>query len=200
MNYIVAITGASGSIYARHLLKALAREGAQIQLIISNAGRLVIEHELEIKLANDNNELKNTVKEQLLGDANYPYLELHDINDLTAAISSGSVPTQGMIVLPCSMGTLGRIAQGNSNNLIERSADVVLKEKRPLILAPRETPVNYIHLRNMMELSRAGAHIVPCMPAYYQKPQTIGDLADFMAGKIFDVLGITHSLFRRWKD
>jgi len=198
LNYIVAVTGASGAIYAKTLLKALAHEGAQIQLIISNAARLVIKHELEIELPEDLGELKSVVKKHFLADENYPYLNLHAVDDLTARPASGSVSYQGMIILPCSMGTLGRIAQGSSGNLIERAADVTLKEKRPLIVAPRETPLSYIHLRNMLEISRAGAHIIPCMPGFYQRPQEITDLANFMVGKIFDILGIEHSLYKRW--
>lgn len=199
MNYIVAITGSSGAIYAKHLLKALAHEGCQIQLLISDPAKLVIAHELGIEIPEDLKEIRNTIRTNLLEDSNFPYLHIHSINDLTSPIASGSVPTQGMIILPCSMGTLGRIANGMSSNLIERAADVTLKEKRLLILAPRETPLSSIHLRNMLEISQAGAHIIPCMPGFYHKPKDIQDLTNFVVGKILDALGIEHTLYRRWQ-
>lgn len=199
LSCVVAITGASGVIYAQHLLKAMAREGCQIELVMTDTARVVIAHELGMQLPKELDKAKTVIREQLLRDASYPYLRLHDVDDFTASLASGSVPQRGMVIIPCSMGTLSRIAQGNANNLIERAADVTLKEKRPLIVAPRETPLNYIHLRNMLELSKAGAHIIPCMPAFYYRPQKIEDLANFMAGKIFDALGIEHSLYKRWE-
>ena len=199
MDYVVAVTGASGAIYARRLLRALAREGAHIRLIISAAGRLVMAHELGIELPADPVAAKKRVRVDLLEEDSYPYLDLYDVDDLAARPASGSAASDGMIILPCSMGALGRIAAGSSSNLIERAADVTLKEKRPLVIAPRETPLSYLHLRNMLELSRAGAHILPCAPAFYHQPREIGQLADFMVGKIFDLLGIEHSLYKRWQ-
>ncbi|MBI5789114.1 MAG: UbiX family flavin prenyltransferase [Candidatus Schekmanbacteria bacterium] len=199
MNYIVAISGASGAIYAQRLLQALAQEGARIQLIISDTARLVIKHELGIELAADPTAQKAIIAEQILGKSDYPHLHIHAIDNLAASIASGTAPIDAMIVLPCSMGTLSRIAHGISGNLIERSADVALKEKRPLILAPRETPLNTIHLRNMLELSQAGAQIIPCMPAFYHCPKQINDLIDFVVGKILDALKIDHQLFKRWE-
>lgn len=200
MNYIVAVTGASGAVYAQRLLKALAQQGTEIQLIMTDSARLVIKHELGINLPKDVKECKKVVTKELLGDENYPFLHLHALDNLAASISSGSYPTNGMIIVPCSMGTLSRIAHGNSNNLIERAADVVIKERRPLIIAPRETPLSVIHLKNMLELSQAGAQIIPCMPAFYHQPQNMYDLVNFMAGKILDALGIEHSLYRRWQS
>ena len=126
-------------------------------------------------------------------------LTLHPFGNLAASISSGSVHAGGMVVVPCSMGTLAGIAHGTSGNLIERAASVALKERRPLVLAPRETPMNLVHLKNMVAVVEVGAAIVPAMPAFYQKPETFDDLADFIAGRILNLLGISHTLFPPWE-
>jgi 4-hydroxy-3-polyprenylbenzoate decarboxylase len=129
--------------------------------------------------------------------AGYRY---YPIEDVGASIASGSFRTAGMAIVPCSMGTLSGIAQGASGNLLERAADVMLKEGRPLVLVPRETPLNAIHLEHMLRLARLGVRIVPAMPAFYHRPRTMEDLVDFVVGKILDAMGIDHELFKRWGD
>jgi 4-hydroxy-3-polyprenylbenzoate decarboxylase len=180
----VAITGASGVIYGKRLLQILSEKGVETHLIISKAAEKVIEHELEV------------TKKDIKRLASHAY----EIDDWNAPIISGSFKTSGMIVIPCSMKTLAGIVHGYSDNLILRSADVILKEKRKLIVVPRETPLNAIHLGNMIELIRQGVMVVPAMPAYYYKPDKIDDLVDFVVGKVLDLLEIEHSLYRRWKE
>ncbi len=184
MRLIVAITGASGVIYGKRLLQILGEKGVETHLIISKAAEKVIEHELEV------------TKKDIKKLASYAY----EINDWNAPIISGSFKTSGMIVIPCSMKTLAGIVHGYSDNLILRSADVILKEKRRLIVVPRETPLSTIHLSNMIELARQGAIVVPAMPAYYHKPEKIDDLVAFVVGKVLDLLEVEHSLYRRWKE
>ncbi len=182
MRLIVAITGASGVVYGKRLLEILREKKVETYLIVSKAAENVIEHELE------------TTKRELEKLASH----VCDVNDLSAPIVSGSFKTDGMIVIPCSMKTLAGIAHGYSENLILRAADVTLKEKRKLILVPRETPLSMVHLRNMLDLASQGVVIVPAMPAYYHKPEKIEDLIDFVVGKALDLLGIEHELFKRW--
>jgi len=179
---IVAITGASGVIYGKRLLEVLRERKVETHLLVSKAAEKVIKHELE------------TTKEELEKLASYAY----DDEDLTTPIVSGSFKTDGMIIIPCSMKTLAGIAHGYSENLILRAADVTLKEKRKLILVPRETPLNVVHLRNMLDLASQGVSIVPAMPAYYHKPEKIEDLVDFVVGKVLNLLGIEHKLFESW--
>jgi len=179
---IVAITGASGVVYGKRLLEVLRGKKVETYLIISKAAENVIKHELEM------------TKRELEKLASHVY----DVNDLTAPIVSGSFKTDGMIVIPCSMKTLAGIAHGYSENLILRAADVMLKEKRKLVLVPRETPLSVVHLRNMLDLASQGVFVLPAMPAYYHKPQEIGDLIDFVVGKALDLLEIEHELFKRW--
>lgn len=182
MRLVVAITGASGTIYGKRLLEVLHNKKVETHLVISKAAEKVIEHELE------------TTKGSLEKLADHIY----DVNDLTAPILSGSFKTDGMIIIPCSMKTVAGIAHGYSDNLILRAADVTLKERRKLILVPRETPLNVIHLRNMLELSKQGVAIIPAMPAFYHKPKKIDALVDYVVGKVLDCLDIEHKLFMRW--
>lgn len=181
---IVAITGASGVIYGKRLLEVLRSKNIETHLVISKAGEKVIEHEL------------GTSKSNLERLASCVY----DMDDWNAPIVSGSFKTDGMIIIPCSMKTLAGIAHGYSDNVILRAADVTLKEKRKLIIVPRETPLSAIHLRNMLELAEENVTIVPAMPAYYHEPKGINDLVDFVVGKVLDLLGIKHTLTRRWRE
>jgi 4-hydroxy-3-polyprenylbenzoate decarboxylase len=181
--YIVAITGASGVIYGVRLVQVLAEQSIPVELVISDTAKIVAREEMGIDLA---------------GTVPQKFVHLHDFNDFTAPIASGSYPVEGMVVLPCSMGTLGAIASGLSQNLIHRAADCTIKEGRRLVLVPRETPLSAIHLENMLKLSRLGVRIVPAMPAFYSGQQTIQEIIDFMVGKVLDQMGIPHTLFPRW--
>jgi 4-hydroxy-3-polyprenylbenzoate decarboxylase len=186
--YIIGMTGASGSIYGVRLIEELLKMGNEVHIIITDSGRKVLEYETDYTV-----ELLKSHLEQFKGDN-----KIQDIDDLFAATASGSFRTDGMVVLPCSMATLGEIANGVSKNLLGRSADVCLKERRKLIIVPRETPLNTIHLKNMVSLSEAGALILPAMPGFYHKPETIDDMINFIVGKVMDSLGIENDLFDKW--
>jgi len=194
-DYIVALTGASGSIYGLRLIEELLKIGSHVTVLISRAAELVLgeENQLDLVSAEDKQQfLRQYFKSESL--------DYYAEDDLLAPICSGSRPIKAMIVIPCSMATLGSIAGGISGNLIERTADVALKENRKLIIVPRETPFNQIHLENMLKLSRAGALVVPAMPAFYNQPKTIDDMVNFVAGKVLDLLEIKHGLYKRWKS
>lgn len=196
---LIAVTGASGCIYAERLIRQCAQIYPRIYLVISEAGRKVIAHELSGSDAQDLLSLNRMSK----GEVSKKYSEtirLFDNTDLFAPIASGSSAPTEMVVVPCSMGSLARIAHGMSTCLIERAADVVLKQKRKLIIVPRETPFNTIHLSNMLRLSEIGVDILPAMPAFYQKPQSISDAVDFVVGKIMEQLNLDHELYRPWNS
>ena len=184
MKLTIAITGASGVIYGKRLLEVLQNKKIETHLVISQAAKKIIKHELETS--------EKTLEK--LAD------HVHEIDDWSSPIVSGSFKMDGMVIVPCSMKTLAGIASGFAENVILRAADVTLKEKRKLILVPRETPLNTIHLRNMLDLAKQGAIIVPSMPAYYHKPKNIEDLVDFVVGKVLDILGIEHTLYKRWPE
>lgn len=193
MKFLLAITGASGSIYGLRLTEELLRGGHQVTLVASESGRTVCCFETGITLDN-----ADALKQHWqLPEA---HLTIRAADDIWAPEASGSAAPDAMVVAPCSMGTLGRIAAGISGNLIERAADVMLKESKPLLLVPRETPFSAIHLENLLKLSRCGARIIPAMPAFYQKPETVEDLVNFVVGKVLDQLGVEQNLFRRWGD
>src|SRR5438477_12220399 len=192
----IAITGASGAIYATRTLAALLERGLHVELIVSDYGRRLVRDELG----------DEATIERLL-----PYLaakygegvdagsiNLHSNRDLGATIASGSHRCSGMAIVPCSVKTLAGVAHGLSRSLVERAADVMLKERRRLVIVPRETPMSLPQLRNMVLCAEAGAHILPAMPAFYQQPRTLDDLADFMAGKILSALGFEHDLYPPW--
>lgn len=189
--YIVALTGASGIVYGIGLLKQLLTRDIEIHLIASEPAYLVLEQELGWCMQPD---AEAAIKRYLP----YDNLLVYNNNDIAARIASGSFITDGMIVIPCTMASLAAIAHGNARNLIERAADVMLKEKRPLILAPRETPLSAIHLRNMLVLAEMGVNIVPAMPGFYNKPQTIDDLVAFIVGKVMDAMYIKHAIYDRY--
>jgi 4-hydroxy-3-polyprenylbenzoate decarboxylase len=180
----IAITGASGVIYGKRLLEVLQNKKIETHLVISQAAKKIINHEL------------GTSEKSLEKLANYIY----EVNDWNSPIVSGSFKTDGMVIVPCSMKTVAGIANGFAVNVILRAADVMLKEKRKLVLVPRETPVNIGHLRNMLDLANRGVMIVPAMPAFYHKPKKIDDLVDFVVGRILDLLDIDHNLYQRWQE
>ncbi len=192
---VVGVTGASGVLYAKRLVEVLVEAGRPVEVVISEPARLVIHEELGIRPRSF------TAPEDLaglFGSASPDWVRVYSPRDFTAPIASGSYPVAGMIVIPCSMGTLGAIASGISQNLIHRAADCMLKENRPLVLVPRETPLSAIHLENMLKLARLGARIVPAMPGFYAGTRSLQEIVDFVVGKVLDQIGIEHVLYPRW--
>lgn len=194
---IVAVTGASGSVYGMRVIEQLVLAGHDVTVVFTNAGREVTAFELGFDLPAEN-----------AAGALATFLELPTVERLRVvapdqmfdAIASGSHRTDAMIVAPCSMGFVSAVANGLSDDLPQRAADVMLKERRPLVLVPRETPLSLVHLRNLTAAAEAGAVIVPAMPAFYAKPQTVDDLVNFVVGKVLDLLDVDHELFNRWGD
>jgi flavin prenyltransferase len=186
----VAMTGASGAPYAVRLLRALNDANVPVRLVISKTGWRLLDEELDITS-------EAALREQT-GD--WTNVILYQDDDRGATPASGSAPSMGMVVCPCSMGTLASIAQGTTRSLIERAADVVLKERRKLVLVPRETPYSMIHLENMLRLTQAGAVILPASPAFYHRPQSMEDLYDFVVGRVLSQLGIEHRIGPRWQS
>jgi len=182
LRLVIAVTGASGVVYGKRLLEVLRQKKVETYLIVSRAAEKVIEHELEAS------------KKDLEKLATHVY----DVDDLNAPLMSGSFKTDGMVIVPCSMKTLAGIVHGFADNLILRAADVALKEKRRLIVVPREAPLSTVHLRNMLHAAELGISVVPAMPAFYHKPEKVQDLVDFVVGRVLDCLGIEHTLFKRW--
>ena len=180
---ILAITGASGSLYAVRFLNILQQADAEVHAIISKSGRLVLQHELGLTPE----------------DLQEYVAQWHGADNFAAPMSSGSSNFDAMVVLPCTMGSLGAIANGISRNLIHRSADVMLKEKKPLLLAVRETPLNRIHLENMLKVHDAGATLCPPMPSFYHYPENLEDMATFFAGRLAQLLGIEVAGLKRWQ-
>jgi len=191
---VVGITGASGSIYGVRLIETLLDLEYTVHLVISNAGWRVLKEEMDWDVTN-----RDRLLEEKFG-SRAGSLIYHPVSDIGASIASGSFLAEGMIIMPCSMGTLSSIAQGASENLMSRAADVMMKEGRTLILVPRETPLHAIHLENMLKLSRLGVRMIPAMPAFYYKPQTMDELILFLVGKVLDSLRIPHQLFTRWGE
>jgi len=182
MRLVVAITGSSGVVYGARLLEECKKLGVKTELVVSKAAEKL----LELELGKKSEDLKKLATRSYAPD------------DMTAPIASGSYKTDGMVIAPCSMKTVGAIANGISDNLITRAADVTLKQKRRLVVVPRETPLNLIHLENMAKLTRAGAVVLPAMPAFYQGPKEISDLVDFVVGRILEMFDIEHKLYKRW--
>lgn len=209
------MTGASGSAYAVRLLHVLLRNDIEVHLTISPAATQVLREELGLSVA-----VKDFKAESLMIDASavagserlqalgFPPTEgldssnvkYHHYMDFNAGMASGSFQTSGMVICPCSLGSLGAIAGGLSANLIHRAADVHIKERRTLVLVPRETPLSAIHLANMTKLAEIGATVLPAMPGYYHQPKSMMDLVDFVVARICDQLGVEHSLMRRWSE
>lgn len=192
----VGITGASGSIYAQRFLAHLveSRDVERINLVISQAGARVVNEELGINVAGT----ERRVISELIGTDSDKVL-LHPASDIGASIASGSCVVDAMIIVPCSMGTLACIASGLTRDLVHRAADVMLKENRPLLLVPRETPLNAIHLENMLKLARLGVRIIPAMPSFYHHPRTIDDLVEHFTHRLLDHLGVEHQQQTRWE-
>ena len=193
---VVAITGASGAMYATRTVAALVERGLDVELIVSSYGRRLLRDELGEEASIE--QLAPYLANKYGIERPDAHIVVHSNRDLGASIASGSHAAVGMVIVPCSMKTLAGVAHGLSRSLVERAADVMLKERRRLVLVPRETPMSLPQLRNMVLCAEAGATILPAMPAYYQLPKTLDDLADFMAGKILSSLGFEHSLYPRW--
>jgi len=188
---VVAITGASGAPYAVRLIEALVEHERRISLIVSDHGARLLRTETDIPSL-------DALRERIGGGRWDAAVRVYDDRDRGAAPASGSALTAGMVICPCSMGTMSAIAVGASRSLVERAADVVLKERRPLVLVPRESPYSAIHLENMLSLTRAGAVVLPASPGFYHRPATIGALVDFIVARILDHLGVEHTLVPRW--
>jgi 4-hydroxy-3-polyprenylbenzoate decarboxylase len=186
----LGITGASGAPYAVRVLRALNDAAVPVRLIVSSYGLRLLKEESGI----------DGIDGLRAATGDWSRVEFYDALDRGATPASGSAPSRGMAVCPCSMGTLASIAAGTSRNLVERAADVALKERRPLVLVPRETPLSLVHLENMTRLTRAGATIMPAAPGFYHRPRSIDDLVDFVAARILDHLGVEHTVGRRWKS
>jgi 4-hydroxy-3-polyprenylbenzoate decarboxylase len=193
----IGVTGASGAIYALRTMAALLELGCRLDVVISEYGRRLLADELGADVRVDR--LADVLTERYGPGVAAGTFTVHGNRDLGAALASGSHRAEAMVVVPCSMKTLAGVAHGLSQNLIERAADVMLKEKRRLILVPRETPMSLPDLRNMVACAEAGAMILPAMPGFYQRPATIDDLAAFIAGKILNGLGFDQRLFPAWK-
>jgi 4-hydroxy-3-polyprenylbenzoate decarboxylase len=195
----LALTGASGMPYGLRLLECLLATGCNVQLLYSQAAQIVARQEMDLELPTRPAEAKAALLTR------YPAVDPEKLavfgrEEWFAPVASGSNPPDAMVVCPCSMGTLAAIAHGLADNLIERAADVVLKEGRKLILVPRETPLSAIHLENMLRLARAGAVILPPSPGFYHHPQTVADVVDFVVARVLDQLAVPHALMRRWGE
>jgi flavin prenyltransferase len=180
--FVVGISGASGVIYGIRLLEVLKESKIETHLVMTPAAKITITTETEYSVPS---------VEKLAS-------RVHRYNDISAVISSGSFKTDGMILIPCSMHTLGALASGVADNLLLRAAEVTMKEHRPLVVVPRETPLSLIHIENMERLARAGAIIVPAMPGFYEQPKSVSDIVAHLVGKVLDVIGVEHTLFKRW--
>jgi len=194
--YTVAITGASGALYAVRTVAALLEQGCALDLVVSDYGRRLLRDELGEDAAFDT--LLPYLERKYGPGVHQGRFDVLSNRDLGATIASGSRPTRGMVIVPCSMKSLAGVANGLSRNLVERAADVMLKERKPLVLVPRETPMSLPQLRNMVRCAEAGAVVLPAMPGFYHLPKTLDDIADFLAGKILSALGLEQRLCADW--
>lgn len=192
----LALTGASGMGYGIRLLECLLRAGCAVDLLISPTARIVAKQELDLSLPADTGELAAFFDTRFAGHTGR--LTAYGKEEWFAPAASGSNPAYAMVVCPCTMGALAAIAHGMADNLIERAADVMLKEKRPLVLVPRETPFSLIHLRNMTQLAEAGATILPANPGFYHCPESVDQVVDFIVARVLDQLAVPHQLMARW--
>lgn len=194
--FVVAITGASGAIYGLRLLQFLMESGQPVDLLVSKAALRVMQEEHDLVLEGD-------IQSGLINYLKLPRevpLKLHPLADYGASVASGSYRTRGMVVLPCSLGTLGALAAGLTENLIHRAAAVTLKERRRLMIVVREMPFGHIQLKNMLALSEAGAVVSCASPGFYHRPETVGDQVDFVVGRVLDQFDFDNQLFKRWKE
>lgn len=196
--YVLGIAGASGAPYARRVLEQMLLAGHDVKAVITEAGRKVLEVEENLVLTGNTEADTPAVLEWAQASDADGNLEMYHHKDVASSIASGSFHIDGMTVVPCSGGTLGRIAHGISNGLLERAADVCLKERRRLVLVPREMPLSLIHLRNMTAVTEAGAIVLPASPGFYHRPQNINDLIDMVAGRILASLGIASPVMKPW--
>ena len=192
----VGVTGASGAMYATRTIAALLARGLHVEAVVSDYGRRLLRDELGEQASVER--FMPFLAEKYGASVSAGTITLHSNRDMGATIASGSHECMGMVIVPCSMKTLAGVAHGLSRNLVERAADVMLKERRRLVVVPRETPMSLPQLKNMVLCAEAGATILPAMPAFYQLPKTLDDLADFMAGKILSALGLAHDLYPPW--
>jgi len=190
--YFVGMTGASGHVFAQRLIRALVECGHDVDLALTGAGHKVLAHELGVRCKNEAD------LAAWLGADVARNLRLFGNSQVEAPAASGTSGTKAAILIPCSMGTLARVSVGFSSNLVERVADVAVKERRTLVLVPRETPLSQIHLENMLRMTQLGATVLPAMPGWYHKPRTMDDLVDHVVGKILDRLGLEHTVGARW--
>lgn len=194
--FVLAITGASGSIYGLRLFQYLMEMKQPVDLLVSRGARQVMAEEMDLRFAED---LKAEMLSYLSLPAESP-VNLHKLENYGAPVASGSYRTRGMAIVPCSLGTLGAVSAGLTENLIHRAATVTLKERRPLLVLLREMPFGQIQLKNMLALSEAGAIVAAASPGFYHKPQTISDLVDFVVGRVLDQFAFDNNLFKRWKE
>jgi flavin prenyltransferase len=196
---VLAITGASGAPYGVRLLEMMLRAGRDVHLTISPAGAEVLKQELDRTI--DLNQFRiGDLLGEVANTVDTSHIQYHHFRNFSAGIASGSFLTAGMVICPCSMGTVAAIAHGMSENLIHRAADVHLKERRKLVIVPRETPLGLIPLRNLATVCEAGAVVLPGMPGYYNKPKSVQDMIDFVVARICDQLGVEHHLLKRWSE
>ncbi|NTV68522.1 MAG: UbiX family flavin prenyltransferase [Azonexaceae bacterium] len=195
----LALTGASGMPYGLRLLECLLEAGCKVQLLYSQASQVVARQELDFDLPSRPSDAKAALLARLPA-ATPENLAVYGREEWFAPVASGSNPPDAMVVCPCSMGTLAAIAQGLADNLIERAADVVMKEGRKLVLVPRETPFSAIHLENMLRLSRVGVVILPPSPGFYHRPQSVEEIVDFVVARVLDQIGVPHTLMQRWGE
>ena len=196
--FFLGITGASGHAYAESLLRALVAAGHDVDVCVTEAGAKVMRHELGVDAGPRGERLQGALQ-SWLGTPTARSVRAFPPDAVDAPPSSGTALLGGAVLCPCSMGTLARVSAGFSSNLVERAADVALKEGRKLILVPRETPLSTLHLENLLRLSRLGAVVLPAMPGFYHRPERVGDLVDHVVGKILDRLGVEHSVGARWE-
>ena len=190
---VMAVTGASGAPYAVRLVEALVAARQPVQLIVSDHGMRLLRTETDVGTVAE-------LRARVGASAWDAHVTVFDDGDRGAAPASGSARNRGMVICPCSMGTISAISQGTSRSLVERAADVALKERRTLVVVPRETPYSAIHLENMLRLTRAGAVVLPASPGFYHRPAEIGELVDFVVARVLDHLGVEHTLGRRWGE